>query len=92
MKKAPTTDYKCLIYLARLEGFEPPAYGLEVRCSIQLSYWRLHVNLVGARGFEPPTPCSQGRCANQTALRPAFISEKSVKFKIYCSVCQYLFR
>ncbi len=26
--------------------------------------------LVGARGFEPPTPCSQGRCASQAALRP----------------------
>ena len=26
--------------------------------------------LVGARGFEPPTPCSQGRCAYQAALRP----------------------
>ncbi len=28
------------LWLARLEGFEPPAYGLEVRCSIQLSYRR----------------------------------------------------
>lgn len=28
------------VRLARLEGFEPPAYGLEVRCSIQLSYRR----------------------------------------------------
>ena len=28
------------------------------------------VSLVGARGFEPPTPCSQGRCADQSALRP----------------------
>jgi hypothetical protein len=27
--------------LARLEGFEPPAYGLEVRSSIHLSYRRL---------------------------------------------------
>ncbi len=27
---------------ARLGGFEPPAHGLEVRCSIHLSYRRLH--------------------------------------------------
>ena len=27
-------------------------------------------NLVGAEGFEPPTPCSQSRCASQTALCP----------------------
>ena len=40
MKKAPTKTRKCLIFLVRLEGFEPPTYGLEVRCSIQLSYWR----------------------------------------------------
>ena len=40
MKKAPTKKCKCLIFLARLEGFEPPTYGLEVRCSIQLSYRR----------------------------------------------------
>jgi hypothetical protein len=29
-----------LILLARLEGFGPPTCGLEVRCSIQLSYRR----------------------------------------------------
>ena len=28
------------------------------------------IYLVGASGFEPPAPCSQGRCANQAALRP----------------------
>ena len=29
--------------------------------------------MVGARGFEPPTPCAQGRCASQTALRPELV-------------------
>ena len=28
-------------HMARLEGFEPPAHGLEGRCSIQLSYRRM---------------------------------------------------
>ncbi len=28
-------------FLVRLAGFEPAAYGLEVRCSIQLSYRRI---------------------------------------------------
>ena len=31
--------------LARQKGFEPPTLGLEVRCSIQLSYWRTDVYL-----------------------------------------------
>jgi hypothetical protein len=30
-----------LIVLVRLAGLEPAAYGLEVRCSIQLSYRRM---------------------------------------------------
>ncbi len=30
-----------MIFLARLKGFEPLTYGLEVRCSIQLSYRRI---------------------------------------------------
>ncbi len=28
-------------WVARLKGFEPLTYGLEVRCSIQLSYRRI---------------------------------------------------
>ena len=30
-----------MVAVARLVGLEPTAYGLEVRCSIQLSYRRL---------------------------------------------------
>src|SRR5580765_5829003 len=64
--------------VARLEGIEPPTDGLEIRCSIRLSYRRgvpikirpgIRPHEVGARGFEPPTPCSQSRCA--TGLRHA---------------------
>ena len=29
-----------LVWVARQEGLEPPTYGLEGSCSIQLSYWR----------------------------------------------------
>jgi hypothetical protein len=35
--------------------------------------------LVGTGGFEPPAPCSQGRCADQTALRPDYFYAKSLK-------------
>ena len=34
---------EALILLARLQGFEPWTYGLEVRCSIQLSYRRADI-------------------------------------------------
>ena len=40
--------------------------------------------LVGARGFEPPTPCSQGRCASQAALRPELITLQENKIKSQC--------
>ena len=39
-KGARSLDLTPRNYLARLGGLEPPTYGLEVRCSIQLSYRR----------------------------------------------------
>ena len=38
-----TKRAKPFFVMARLRGFEPPTYGLEVRSSIQLSYRRLNV-------------------------------------------------
>jgi hypothetical protein len=49
-------------------------YGLEGRCSIQLSYWR-EVHPVGAVRFELTTSCSQSRRANRAAPRPALADE-----------------
>ena len=70
-------ELRARILLSEREtGFEPATYGLEGHRSSQLSYFRTFslLTLVGAKGFEPSTPCSQSRCANQTALRPAILS------------------
>ncbi len=44
---------KFLNKMVRPRGFEPLTYGLEGRCSIQLSYERKEV-MVRTRGLEPP--------------------------------------
>ena len=51
------TIYKCLISLARPEGFEPPTPRFVVWCSIQLSYGRL---LRIAREMLPDQPRPAG--------------------------------
>ena len=41
--------------MARLGGIEPPTHGLEVRCSIQLSYRRIFF-VERVKGIEPSQP------------------------------------
>ena len=48
---------------ARLAGFEPAAHGLEVRCSIQLSYRRI------ASEHRPPAARSGGRAGDGVRTR-----------------------
>ena len=48
-------------------GFEPMTCGLEVRCSVQLSYLD---NIVGKTGLEPATPWSQTKYSNQLNYFP----------------------
>ena len=40
-KASRAKSHEALIDMVRLAGFEPATYGLEVRCSIQLSYRRI---------------------------------------------------
>ena len=51
-------------YLARPEGVEPPAYGLEVRCSVLLSYRRKYFlfkdKMERETGLEPATTSLEG--------------------------------
>ena len=63
--------------LVHLRGFEPLAHGLEVRCSIQLSYRfnflpyniQFKILLVHLRGFEPLAHGLEVRCSIQLSYR-----------------------
>ena len=78
--------------LACPAGVEPATYGLEGRCSIQLSYGQILAGsiseliekMVGVQGFEPWTPCSQSRCATRlryTPTEPIFYTERAISGK-----------
>ncbi len=79
-KKHSRKSRKCLNLLVRPAGFEPAAYGFEVRRSIQLSYGRMFVSddrgqrtLLRPRGFggqadDPSSPDGYDATRNLTDL------------------------
>jgi hypothetical protein len=78
--------------LACPAGVEPATYGLEGRCSIQLSYGQILAGsiseliekMVGVQGFEPWTPCSQSRCATRLRYTPTeslFYTDRAISSK-----------
>ena len=63
------TEYIDIFYykkMARLKRFELLTHGLEIRCSIQLSYRRM----VGVVRFELTTTRSQSECATSLRYTP----------------------
>ena len=58
--------------LARLEGFEPPAYGLEVRSSIHLSYRRLAYKNTTSLSFR------QGQIQGQIFDRQCMVTRRLI--------------
>ena len=90
----------CTRDLACPEGLEPPTYGLEGRCSIQLSYGQMVErpterafvdSMVGAIGFEPTTLWSQTRCATRLRYAPTsllFYLVAGLKFECLYLLCR----
>ncbi len=56
----------------------PPKYRETQKANHYVSDWLLYDLVVGAVGFEPTASCSQGRRANQAALRPDSIEKGSI--------------
>jgi hypothetical protein len=64
----------CLFLVARPAGFEPATYGLEGRCSIQLSYGRVSDCLM------IQSNCNGERLRNQLSFRVAFSQSLHASF------------
>ncbi len=57
--------------MVRLEGFEPPTDGLEIRCSIHLSYRRAdHMEIGRGERIRTSGPLLPKQVRYQTAPRP----------------------
>lgn len=74
MKNAFGLNPESVVFLASQKGFEPLTYGLEIRCSIQLSYERPHhsdYNRPSAArqgGFKPCPVLFEGKVVRQDRL------------------------
>ena len=69
---------QCYLGLAHLGGFEPPAHGLEVRCSILLSYRCLY----GAGEGNRTLATSLEGWGSTTELHPQKKMERKTRFEL----------
>ena len=84
-----------LYQMARQEGFEPPTYCLEGRCSIQLSYKHTTLNSQCKRvmGIEPTYPAWKAGVLPLNYTRTSFTMLKNyTKTKLQCQIILSLFK
>ncbi len=81
MKQLISSEYTRQIKRKRQINVNSEVGGLETqKANHYVSDWLLYDYVVGAVGFEPTASCSQGRRANQAALRPDYIEKGPMYF------------
>ena len=81
------------LIMVRQQGFEPRAHGLEGRCSIQLSYWRIYGAGEGNRTLVTGLEGQGSTTELHPQLRSQYLSaENEINYTTIFICCQHFFQ